>query len=54
MENPASWNEVEQAIHEAIAKYDVGVREGKVGFSMVRLIYLKLWEKGLLQEKHSS
>lgn len=46
MENPATWNEVEKAIDEAISEHEKAMQEGVCGISIVRRIYNKLIERG--------
>lgn len=51
MENPATWNEAEKAIAEALDEFYKARHEG---LSNVRRIYLKLREKGLIEEPPKS
>ena len=50
MENPATWNEVQKAIDEAITDYAESVGQGVCGLSLVSVIYTKLKGNGHLHE----
>jgi len=49
MENPATWNEVQKAIAEAIEEHAKDIQSGVCGLSEVTQIYMKLCERGFLK-----
>lgn len=51
MENPATWNEVQKAIAEAIEEHAKDIQEGVCGTSEVSKIYIKLRERGFLKSE---
>lgn len=51
MEDPATWNEVQRTIHEAICEHEECMRLQMLGPSLETRIYRKLDAKGLLAEK---
>ena len=50
-ENPATWTPLEKAIHEAIRQHDKGIRQGKIGWSLVKQIAEYLKAEGWVFEK---
>jgi len=51
MEDPATWNEVQCVIHEAILEHEESIRLHMCGSSLETKIYSKLAAKGLLAKK---
>lgn len=47
MENPRTWTELENAIHDALKKAEDGRAEGIVGHSTPRVIADELRRRGL-------
>ncbi len=51
MENPATWNEVQKAIAEAIEEHAKDIQEGVCGTSEVTKIYTKLCQRSFLKSE---
>jgi hypothetical protein len=51
MENPASWNEAQKIISEAIQEHETSKKAGVFGLSLVATIYNALNVKGYLNDK---
>ena len=51
MENPATWKNAENVIHNAIVQDHYAQQEGKIGLSLVRKIADALRLAGLLKEE---
>lgn len=49
MENPATWNQVQKAIAEAIEEQAKDIQDEVCGTSEVTKIYIKLCERGFLK-----
>ena len=48
MENPATWNEIQKTIDEAIRSHEENMRDRIYGYSLVTTIYRALRDKGQL------
>lgn len=51
MENPATWNEIEKAIAEALNEHEDAMRRGVIGVSNVRTVFNKLAERGFIAKQ---
>lgn len=50
MENPDTWTECEKLIAKTISSYHEAQRDGYIGYSLTRRIYLALKEAGYIIE----
>lgn len=51
MENPATWNEVQKSIAEAMEEHAKDSQDMVCGTSEVTKIYMKLYERGFLKSE---